>query len=165
MPNKHILSNIMYIQYSWSKECWSRECCVVFCCLKLKRYPESVFNGLFESEYILKFFPLFLCRWEDNLENAGTANQPRGSVFPSYTRPTSNTVGYVGRGRGRNQGRQRGQRGGQTINSTFVNATGEPLSGRRCFACGDPAHFANVCPNRGVWLLTIFLRSCICPDT
>lgn len=31
----------------------------------------------------------------------------------------------------------------------FVTATGDPVSGRRCFVCGDPSHFANVCPNRG----------------
>ncbi|KMZ73897.1 DNA topoisomerase [Zostera marina] len=71
--------------------------------------------------------------WEDNLENAGIANQLRRSVYPSYTRPTSNTVGIVGRGRSRGRGRnQGGQRGWQTTNSTFVTATGEPLSGRRC---------------------------------
>lgn len=94
---------------------------------------------------------MFLYRWEDNLENAGIANQLRRSVYPSYTRPTSNTVGIVGRGRSRGRGRnQGGQRGWQTTNSTFVTATGEPLSGRRCFTCGDPAHFANVCPNRGI---------------
>lgn len=41
----------------------------------------------------------------------------------------------------------RGQRGGRSEGSTFVSATGEPISGR-CFICGDPSHFANACPNR-----------------
>jgi DNA topoisomerase-3 len=31
-----------------------------------------------------------------------------------------------------------------------VTATGDPISGRRCYTCGDPSHFANVCPNRGL---------------
>lgn len=44
-------------------------------------------------------------------------------------------------------GRGRGSARGAA--STFVSATGDPISGGRCFVCGDPSHFANVCPNRG----------------
>ncbi|RWR86928.1 DNA topoisomerase 3-alpha [Cinnamomum micranthum f. kanehirae] len=69
--------------------------------------------------------------WEDSIDNndtgGGRARSPpsRGS-----------------RGRGRGEGRS-------APNVSFVTATGEPISGRRCFICGDPSHFANVCPNRG----------------
>ncbi|KAL2347213.1 hypothetical protein Fmac_001213 [Flemingia macrophylla] len=60
--------------------------------------------------------------------------------------PASNSRRNGGRGsRGRG-----GRSGSDTANTTFVSATGDPISGRRCFVCGDPSHFANVCPNRGV---------------
>ncbi|GAA0138254.1 DNA metabolism protein [Lithospermum erythrorhizon] len=60
----------------------------------------------------------------------------------------------TGNGSQSNQSRRggglgRGSRGGaRSGNATFVSATGEPISGR-CFACGDPSHFANACPSRG----------------
>ncbi|KAJ0623453.1 putative DNA topoisomerase transcription factor interactor and regulator CCHC(Zn) family [Helianthus annuus] len=43
---------------------------------------------------------------------------------------------------------RRGGRGGGDVR--FVSATGDPVSGRSCFICGDPSHFANACPNRGM---------------
>ncbi|KAL4183811.1 hypothetical protein AMTRI_Chr11g156980 [Amborella trichopoda] len=52
--------------------------------------------------------------------------------------------------RGGQAGRGRGRRGARSGAATFVTATGEPVSDRRCFSCGDPSHFANVCPNRGM---------------
>ncbi|KAH7665841.1 DNA topoisomerase III protein [Dioscorea alata] len=48
----------------------------------------------------------------------------------------------------RRGGRSRGQRAPETDGVAFVSATGERVSGR-CYVCGDPSHFANVCPNRG----------------
>nr|VDC95340.1 unnamed protein product [Brassica oleracea] len=64
-------------------------------------------------------------RWEDSISN-GTGNE---------------TTGHNSGGRSRRDGaRGRG--------TSFVSATGEPVSGRRCFSCGDPSHFANAYPNR-----------------
>ncbi|XVF61075.1 hypothetical protein PTKIN_Ptkin08bG0100100 [Pterospermum kingtungense] len=45
---------------------------------------------------------------------------------------------------------QVGHNGALAADVTFVSATGDPISSRRCFVCGDPSHFANVCPNRGM---------------
>ncbi|CDY39837.1 BnaC02g42810D [Brassica napus] len=78
--------------------------------------------------------------WEDSISN-GTGNATIGS--------NSGGSGRRGRGGGRGNrgGGQRGEgRGGG--GTSFVSATGEPVSGRRCFSCGDPSHFANACPNR-----------------
>ncbi|CAH2043602.1 unnamed protein product [Thlaspi arvense] len=82
--------------------------------------------------------------WEDSISN-GTGNATAGS--------NSGGSGRRGSGRGRGNrggqsgaGRSSGGRGGG--GTSFVSATGEPLSGRRCFSCGDPSHFANACPNR-----------------
>ncbi|CAK9167272.1 unnamed protein product [Ilex paraguariensis] len=70
--------------------------------------------------------------WEDELNGGRSA--PHGYVSSSTSNPN-----------------RRGGRGGAHANDvTFVSATGEPVSGRRCFVCGDPSHFANVCPNRGM---------------
>ncbi|KAH1126076.1 hypothetical protein GLYMA_06G155600v4 [Glycine max] len=80
--------------------------------------------------------------WEDSL-NAGTGGR---SVTRSNSIPALNprqTGGRGSRGRG-------GQYGSRTANTTFMSATGDPISGRRCYTCGDPSHFANVCPHRGV---------------
>ncbi|CAJ2641484.1 unnamed protein product [Trifolium pratense] len=80
--------------------------------------------------------------WEDNLNN--------GSGGRSFTRSNSSTPTPS---RGRNGGRGprgRGRNGSNSSNGTFVTATGDPVSGRRCYTCGDPSHFANVCPNRGL---------------
>ncbi|KAF5745103.1 DNA topoisomerase 3-alpha isoform X1 [Tripterygium wilfordii] len=76
--------------------------------------------------------------WEDNVNNnSGT----RGPSYANTSNSASNPSRRVGRGRG-------GRSEGRAADVTFVSATGEPLSGRRCFVCGDPSHFANVCPNR-----------------
>ena len=83
---------------------------------------------------------MFGDRWEDSISN-GTGNATIGS--------NSGGSGRRGRGGGRGNrgGGQRGEgRGGG--GTSFVSATGEPVSGRRCFSCGDPSHFANACPNR-----------------
>ncbi|KAJ8634027.1 hypothetical protein MRB53_027363 [Persea americana] len=69
--------------------------------------------------------------WEDSIDNNDTG---RGGARSPPSRGS--------RGRGRGEGRS-------ATNVSFVTATGEPISGRRCFICGDPSHFANVCPNRG----------------
>ncbi|XP_028766082.1 DNA topoisomerase 3-alpha isoform X2 [Neltuma alba] len=76
--------------------------------------------------------------WEDSLNNS----TGRGSVTRTNSIPVSNTTRNAGRGRG-------SRNGPHTASVTFVSATGDPISGRRCFVCGDPSHFANVCPNRG----------------
>ncbi|XP_008807898.2 DNA topoisomerase 3-alpha isoform X1 [Phoenix dactylifera] len=75
--------------------------------------------------------------WEDSLENGGTHGC--GASHGSSSRASSTA---------RRGGRGRGQGGARTGGVTFVSATGEPVSGS-CFVCGDPSHFANVCPNRG----------------
>ncbi|GLT25087.1 hypothetical protein SLA2020_002400 [Shorea laevis] len=77
--------------------------------------------------------------WKDSLNNGiGGRSAPCSGINGS----ASNTSRRGGRGRGDYNGAHAG-------NSTFVLATGEPISGRRCFVCGDPSHFANACPNRG----------------
>lgn len=71
--------------------------------------------------------------WEDSTDSGGT-----GRGVPRANSPT------------RRGGRGRGCREGRSVTDvTFVTATGDPVSGRSCFVCGDPSHFANVCPNRG----------------
>eukprot|EP00258_Populus_trichocarpa_P040725 XP_024456744.1 DNA topoisomerase 3-alpha isoform X1 [Populus trichocarpa] len=77
--------------------------------------------------------------WEDNLNN-GSA--PRSAPRPNMSNSASNPSRRGGRGRGV-------QNAGRAADVTFVSATGEPISGRRCFVCGDPSHFANACPSRG----------------
>ncbi|XP_011011406.1 PREDICTED: DNA topoisomerase 3-alpha-like isoform X1 [Populus euphratica] len=77
--------------------------------------------------------------WEDNLNN-GSA--PRSAPRPNISNSASNPSRRGGRGRGV-------QNAGRAADVTFVSATGEPISGRRCFVCGDPSHFANACPSRG----------------
>ncbi|KAL6011782.1 DNA topoisomerase 3-alpha [Asimina triloba] len=73
--------------------------------------------------------------WADSVD---TNSMGRGSG------PQANST--TGRG-----GRSRGRRGAHTgQGTTFVTATGEPVSGQRCYSCGDPSHFANVCPNRHI---------------
>ncbi|XP_050372374.1 DNA topoisomerase 3-alpha isoform X2 [Argentina anserina] len=69
--------------------------------------------------------------WEDSVGN--------GSVGRGFQRATNVDGQSAARGRGAGRG----------TGGTFVSATGDPNSGRRCFVCGDPSHFANVCPNRG----------------
>ncbi|KAF8018677.1 hypothetical protein BT93_H3544 [Corymbia citriodora subsp. variegata] len=74
--------------------------------------------------------------WEDSLQNGGGRHGANGGASNSGTR--SNSLG--GRGRG-------GRGANNAANGTFVSATGDPVTGR-CYVCGDPSHFANVCPNR-----------------
>ncbi|KAJ0612116.1 putative DNA topoisomerase transcription factor interactor and regulator CCHC(Zn) family [Helianthus annuus] len=76
----------------------------------------------------------FVC-WEDSVPTT------RGGGSGSAT--TTSRRG--GRGGGRGGG---GGQGGGDVR--FVSATGDPVSGRSCFICGDPSHFANACPNRGM---------------
>ncbi|KAL6976880.1 DNA topoisomerase 3-alpha [Sarracenia purpurea var. burkii] len=81
--------------------------------------------------------------WEDSLGNSnGRRSAPRGNNSSSV----SNTRSRGGHGRGNGSGR--GGRSGHNADMTFVSATGDPISSRRCWVCGDPLHFANVCPNR-----------------
>ncbi|CAL5324055.1 unnamed protein product [Camellia sinensis] len=75
--------------------------------------------------------------WEDSLNNS---NRGRSVPHANVSSSASNTRARGGRGRG--------GRSGRAVDTTFVSATGDPISGRRCFVCGDPSHFANVCPNR-----------------
>ncbi|KAI4326150.1 hypothetical protein MLD38_031490 [Melastoma candidum] len=73
--------------------------------------------------------------WEDSL---GTGARG-GRATPSSVNPS---ISFSGRASGNSVwGRGRGSQG------VFVSATGDPVTGR-CFICGDPSHFANVCPNR-----------------
>lgn len=94
--------------------------------------------------YLCKSYHLYY-RWEDSLNN-GTGGR---SFSRSNNIPPSNSNRNSGRG-SRGRGRQNAS---NSSNGTFVSATGDPVSGRRCFVCGDPSHFANVCPNRGAWCL------------
>lgn len=90
---------------------------------------------------------LSYCRWEDNISGGRSAQHAVNTSNSSN--PTTSNTRRSGRGRGR--GRGRNGSGGRRVHEnemTFVSATGEPISGR-CFVCGDPSHFANVCPNRG----------------
>ncbi|KAH0987972.1 hypothetical protein GBA52_015149 [Prunus armeniaca] len=83
---------------------------------------------------------LSLCRWEDSINNG---NRGRGFQRVNVSASASNPSRSVGHGRG-------GRGAVDAAAVTFVSATGDPISGRRCFVCGDPSHFANACPNRGV---------------
>lgn len=88
---------------------------------------------------------LSYCRWEDNISGG------RSAQHAVNTSNSSNPSNPRRSGRGRGRGRGRSESGGRRVHEnemTFVSATGEPISGR-CFVCGDPSHFANVCPNRG----------------
>lgn len=60
--------------------------------------------------------------------------------------PHANVSNFASNPRRGGRGNQNG--GGRGNGVAFVSATGEPISGR-CFICGDPSHFANVCPTRG----------------
>ncbi|GMP25156.1 hypothetical protein CsSME_00002157 [Camellia sinensis var. sinensis] len=77
-----------------------------------------------------------LRRWEDSLNNS---NRGRSVLRANVSSSASNTIARGGRGRG--------GRSGRAVDTTFVSATGDPISGRRCFVCGDPSHLANVCAN------------------
>lgn len=82
--------------------------------------------------------------WEDGVNNGnGGRSVPRAGINSSASHSNSNSSRRGGRG-------QVGHNGALAADITFVSATGEPVSGRRCFVCGDPSHFANVCPNRGM---------------
>ncbi|KAL8159182.1 hypothetical protein V2J09_000719 [Rumex salicifolius] len=75
--------------------------------------------------------------WEDAVDNGGGGRAAAAST-------AGRRGGDSGRGRERGGGRNR------ATGTTFVSATGNPVSARACFICGDPAHFANACPNRGM---------------
>lgn len=81
-----------------------------------------------------------MCRWEDSINNG---NRGRGFQRVNVSASASNPSRSVGHGRG-------GRGAVDAAGVTFVSATGDPISGRRCFVCGDPSHFANACPNRGI---------------
>ncbi|XP_010546323.1 PREDICTED: DNA topoisomerase 3-alpha isoform X2 [Tarenaya hassleriana] len=75
----------------------------------------------------------------------------QGCSFFSWEDSISNTASSASNsGRSTGRGRGRGRGGRESGGTSFVSVTGEPLSGRRCFSCGDPSHFANACPNRGL---------------
>ncbi|PON52789.1 DNA topoisomerase, type IA [Parasponia andersonii] len=77
--------------------------------------------------------------WEDSLNHG---SEGRSGQRANMRDSASNST--------RSRGRDRGGRGvAHGTGVTFVSATGDPISGRRCFVCGDPSHFANTCPNRG----------------
>ncbi|EEC74578.1 hypothetical protein OsI_10148 [Oryza sativa Indica Group] len=83
--------------------------------------------------------------WEDDVENSAPRGRGvRGRGGRSSTRQSSASAGR----RGGTQGRGRRGRGRNADGMMFVAATGEPVYGS-CFICGDPTHFANVCPNLG----------------
>ncbi|EPS73635.1 hypothetical protein M569_01118, partial [Genlisea aurea] len=75
--------------------------------------------------------------WKDDAGSGGVRGGDGGGV--SRRGGSSNQ-----RGRGWGRRRHDEQRRATT---SFVSATGEPVSGR-CFLCGEPSHFANECPNR-----------------
>ncbi|KAG7607197.1 DNA topoisomerase 3-alpha [Arabidopsis thaliana] len=78
--------------------------------------------------------------WEDSINNSS------GNATTGSNSGGSGRRGSRGRGRGGRGGQSSGGRRGS--GTSFVSATGEPVSGIRCFSCGDPSHFANACPNR-----------------
>ncbi|KAF5960283.1 hypothetical protein HYC85_001492 [Camellia sinensis] len=80
-------------------------------------------------------------KWEDSLNNS---NRGRSVLRANVSSSASNTIARGGRGRG--------GRSGRAVDTTFVSATGDPISGRRCFVCGDPSHLVNVCANRDTLL-------------
>uniref|UniRef100_A0A0E0K969 DNA topoisomerase n=1 Tax=Oryza punctata TaxID=4537 RepID=A0A0E0K969_ORYPU len=84
----------------------------------------------------------------DDVENSvprGRGGRGRGGRSSSRQSSASASAGR----RGGTQGRGRRGRGRNNADGMmFVAATGEPVHGS-CFTCGDPTHFANVCPNRG----------------
>ncbi|XP_052149294.1 DNA topoisomerase 3-alpha isoform X1 [Oryza glaberrima] len=85
--------------------------------------------------------------WEDDVENSaprGRGGRGRGGRSGSRQSSASASAGR----RGGTQGRGRRGRGRNADGMMFVAATGEPVYGS-CFICGDPTHFANVCPNLG----------------
>ncbi|KAM0870274.1 hypothetical protein ACQ4PT_040115 [Festuca glaucescens] len=83
--------------------------------------------------------------WEDELENVVPRGRGRGGRGSSSRQASASaSAGRRGGGRGR-RGRGRNE---DSDGMTFVSATGDTVHGC-CFTCGDPSHFANVCPNRG----------------
>ncbi|KAK9110282.1 hypothetical protein Sjap_018342 [Stephania japonica] len=105
--------------------------------------PCSVRTANTENNRGRRFYSCRECNfflWEDSI---GT-NNTRGSATRMNNSRTSNNRANTRGGRGR---RGRGRAG--SSEGTFVSATGDPVS-NRCFVCGDPSHFANACPNRGM---------------
>ncbi|XP_043689886.1 DNA topoisomerase 3-alpha isoform X2 [Telopea speciosissima] len=82
--------------------------------------------------------------WEDSIGENNGGIGGRGTTRANSRSANSNSRSSRTGGRGRG-----GRSGARTTEVRFVSATGEPISGRSCYVCGDPSHFANVCPNRG----------------
>ncbi|XP_047327780.1 DNA topoisomerase 3-alpha [Impatiens glandulifera] len=102
--------------------------------------------------------------WEDSLNNSTGARTSVGNTSSRNNNNNNNNNNSnsnsnsssrrgrgggsgTGRGRGRGRNRNDGEHGNEAA-ATFVLATGEPITDRRCFVCGDPSHFANACPSR-----------------
>lgn len=77
--------------------------------------------------------------WVDGIGNSAGGRASHAGA----NRSVSNSSRRSGHGRGGGRSSAHGN------DMTFVSATGDPVSDRRCFVCGDPSHFANACPNRG----------------
>ncbi|XP_010270299.1 PREDICTED: DNA topoisomerase 3-alpha [Nelumbo nucifera] len=94
-----------------------------------------------------KFYSCQECNffvWEDSVN--GNNTQGQSVPHASYRRAANSGSNSSRRGR-RGRG---GRSGASTTNTRFVSATGEPVSGMSCYICGDPSHFANVCPDRDI---------------
>lgn len=116
----------------------------------LSSSSDFILSSAYGNIIFYMMYPICLRRrWEDNLNN-GSA--PRSAPRPNMSNSASNPSRRGGRGRGV-------QNAGRAADVTFVSATGEPISGRRCFVCGDPSHFANACPSRGSWCLALSKKS------
>ncbi|KAJ0041164.1 hypothetical protein Pint_27411 [Pistacia integerrima] len=108
----------------------------VFCELLIQQITEEG-----SSTHVLRKSAISLRIWEDDL-NSGTRGRSNPHAHISGSASNTSRRGGCGRGRG-------SQSVGRALDMTFVSATGAPISDRRCYVCGDPSHFANVCPNRG----------------